>query len=135
MKPPLRLLACLMGACASVPLFACGVCVEDRVAATYDHAIITAAIARHQQVVFVGIDGPVAATDIARRIATAARKVPGLAPRSLRTSSAPLAFSFALDGSQDTGAAVAPFRSAMADTRARLTVMRVMRDGKLTAPD
>src|SRR5580765_7106188 len=32
---------------------ACGACDEDKVAATYDHAVIDAAMARHQRVVFV----------------------------------------------------------------------------------
>src|SRR3982751_5991000 len=33
--------ACVLASCAPAALMACGVCIEDRVAATYDHAIIT----------------------------------------------------------------------------------------------
>src|SRR5215470_13558454 len=37
---------------------ACGACIEDKIAATYDHALIDRAIASHRQVVFVAIEGP-----------------------------------------------------------------------------
>ena len=134
MKRKFIIAAWLVATFAPPAVMACGVCIEDRVAATYDHAIITAAIAKRQQVVFVGIDGPVAASTIGTRIAAAARRVPGLKPGTLRTSGAPLAFSFALDESQKPDAAVAGFQAAVADTRARLTVMRVIRNGKLMEP-
>lgn len=65
---------------SGVPIaaLACGACVEDRVAATYDHAIINAAIAKHQQVVFVAVDGPISAETIDAHIVAAASKVRGV---------------------------------------------------------
>ena len=110
----------------------CGACVEDKVAAAYDHAVIRTAIARGQQVVFVGIDGPAAA--IGPRIVTAARSVQGVYPESVRTSSSPAAFSFALERSRSPDAALAAFRQRIASPGVRFDVIRIMRDGTLTEP-
>ena len=41
----------------SSSVYACGVCIEDKVAATYDHAIVHQAIASHRQVIFVALEG------------------------------------------------------------------------------
>ncbi len=108
---------------------ACGACDEDKIAATYDHAVIDAALARHRQVVFVAIDGPVDVQHIGARIASAAAKVRGVGAGTLRTSLAPAAFSFALDTTQTADAAVAAFSNAVGDPAARLTIVRIMRDG------
>jgi hypothetical protein len=110
---------------------ACGACDEDKVAATYDHAVIDAAIARHHQVVFVAIDGPVDVEKIGARLAAAAARVRGVQAGTLRTSRAPPAFSFALDPTQTPNAAVAGFRKAIGDPVARLIVVQIMRDGVL----
>jgi chloramphenicol 3-O-phosphotransferase len=113
---------------------ACGACDEDKVAATYDHAVINAAMARHQRVVFVAVDGPVSAEKLAARIAAAASRIRGVQPGTLRTSQSPPAFSFALDAAQKPEAAVARFREAVGDIPARLTLVRVMRNGELIDP-
>jgi hypothetical protein len=113
---------------------ACGACVEDRVAATYDHTIIQAAIARHQQVVFVALDGTIDVKKVNTRIAAAAPKVRGVVAGTLRTSAAPPAFSFGLDANQSPELAVASFRKILADSGARLTMVRIMRDGALIEP-
>src|SRR5438034_9193578 len=114
-----------------IPGRACGACVEDKVAATYDHAVIRTAIAKRQQVVFVAVDGPIPASQIGTRITAAASRVRGVQAGTLRTSIAPPAFSFALDGAQKPEAALAGFREAVGDRSARLTLLRVMRDGAL----
>lgn len=73
---------------------ACGVCVEDKVAATYDHAVVQKAAATAQVVVvFCEVAGPFDAA----RLKAAARQVKGLDAASLRSSKAPSALSFALD--------------------------------------
>jgi len=113
---------------------ACGACDEDKVAATYDHAVVDAAMARHQRVVFVAVDGPVASEKIAARITAAANRIRGVQKGSLRTSASPPAFSFALDDVQRPEAAVARFREAVGDLPARLTLVRIMRDGELIDP-
>lgn len=112
---------------------ACGACVEDKVAATYDHAVITRAIAKRQQVVFVAIDGPHAG-QIGSRIPAAARKVSGVEAGTVRTSASPAAFSFAIDASAAPERAVAGFADALRDPGTRLTLVRIARDGVLIEP-
>ena len=127
-------IAAALAAAAPAAGLACGACDEDKIAATYDHVVIDSAIARHRQVVFVAIDGPVDARRIRARVAAAAAKVRGVRAETLRTSLAPPAFSFALDTTQTPNAAVAEFRKAVGDSTARLTVVRIMRDGVFHTP-
>lgn len=83
---------------AATPLAAtaCGVCVEDKVAATYDHALVQRAIGQHRVVVFAE---PRAAVDAARlkAFAVAAARAPGVDASTVRTSAAPQSVSFVLD--------------------------------------
>jgi hypothetical protein len=128
-------IAALLAAAPCAETWACGVCDEDKIAATYDHAVIVRATARHHQVVFVAIDGPLSAAKINRRVAAAASKVRGVVTGTLRTSLSPPAFSFALDRTQTPEVAVSDFRKAVGDRGARLTLVRIMRDGALVAPN
>ena len=82
--------------------WACGVCIEDKVAATYDHEVVVRAAAKGKVMVFCEVAGPLDA----RRIRRAARSVRGVDPASLRISSQPAALSFALDAQQSPQAAV-----------------------------
>ena len=107
---------------------ACGACVEDKVAATYDHAVIHAAIAKRQQVVFVTVDGAVDVTKIGARIAAAAPKVHGVVAGTLRTYAAGCA------ESSRNELAVASFRKAVGDPSTRLTMVRIIRNGSLIEP-
>ena len=134
MKPGWIALMGALAATAPATGLACGACDEDKVAATYDHAVVDAAIGRHRQVVFVAIDGPVDVQRIGARLAAAAAKVRGVQAATLRTSQAPPAFSFVLDATQTPEAAVQGFRQAFGDTTARLTVVRIMRDGVFHTP-
>ena len=135
MKPGWIAMAAALAATAPGTGLACGACDEDKIAATYDHAVIDAAIARHRQVVFVAIDGPIDAQQIGTRLAAAAPKVRGVQAGTLRTSLAPPAFSFVLDSNQTPQAAVAGFRKSVADSTVRLTLVRIMRDGVLQQPN
>ncbi len=128
------LMAAALAATASPAAVACGACDEDKVAATYDHAVIDAAIARHRQVVFVALDGAVNARRVGARIAAAAARVRGVQPGTLRTSLSPPAFSFALDKTQTPDTAVSGFRKVVGASAARLTIVRIMRDGVLYDP-
>ena len=112
---------------------ACGVCIEDKVAATYDHAVIHAAIASHRQVIFValeGRDGPLAG----ERIVAAARRLPGMQPASVRYAAAPPAFSFAIAKNVAPDKALAPFQTATKGMDVQMRVVRIMRDGALVDP-
>jgi hypothetical protein len=112
---------------------ACGVCVEDKVAVTYDHAVVQAAIHAHRQVVFVALDGG-DATRAGQRIASAAATVKGVDRASVRYAASPPAFSFALARDAAPDAAVAAFRSAVGAMDVRMTVIRLLRDGALVDP-
>jgi hypothetical protein len=125
------LAAALLG---SGPAAACGACDEDKVAATYDQAVIDAAKAGHRQVVFVAVNGPVDMKKIATRLQGSAGRIRGVQAGSLRTSGAPPAFSFTLDARADPQAAVATFRGALAEPKAQLALVRIMRDGALIEP-
>ena len=69
---------------------ACGVCVEDKVAATYDHATVLRAADRGKVVVFAEIVGHGDPT-------AAARRTRGVEAKSVRVSVQPAAVSFVLD--------------------------------------
>jgi len=106
---------------------ACGVCIDDKVASTYDHAIVTRAVAKHELMVFGEITGPVDMKVATSRIARAAPQVFGIDRRSVRTSLAPAAFSFALDPAARTpDAAVAELQKRLRVPGATLVVLRVM---------
>ena len=118
---------------ASASALACGACVEDKVAATYDHAVISQANARHQQVLFVALDGP-NTERAARRITAAAAKVRGVAATPWRTSAPRAAYSRVGARSDAPARAVVGFRDALRDPAVQLTLVRVMRDGMLIEP-
>ena len=76
---------------------ACGYCIEDKIAAAYDHAVITRALAQKHQVAFFAIEGPVLSGESAHRaIAAIAESAYGVDKRSARVSveSASLAVAF-----------------------------------------
>lgn len=76
---------------------ACGVCTDDKVAAAYDHAVVTRARAQGRVVVFAE---PVATRDAAlalKRVVARAGQVRGIDGASVRSSAAPAALSFVLD--------------------------------------
>ena len=134
MKHLLATIVIALATGASAPSRACGACDEDKVAATYDHTVIAAAMARHERVVFVAVDGPVSGEKLAARIAAAAVRIRGIQRGTLRTSVSPPAFSFALDAAHKPDAAVARFHEAVGDLPAQLTLVRVMRNGELIDP-
>lgn len=80
------LIATAIAAGASSAGWACGAYVDDKVAATYDHAFIDTAIAKHQQVVFVAVGGPISAEKIGARIMAVASKIRGVQTGTLRES-------------------------------------------------
>jgi hypothetical protein len=114
---------------------ACGACIEDKVAATYDYAVIDRAIASHRQVVFVAIEGPANPEKVVAQVAAAAPRVRGVQPGSLRTSTSPPAFSFVLDSGQDPRAAVSIFRKSVTGQETQLVAIRLVRDGVLRELD
>ena len=53
----MRPVIAVAGFLLSLQALACGYCVEDKIAATYDHALITHALAAGRHVVFFHVDG------------------------------------------------------------------------------
>lgn len=112
--------ACGLAAALSVlagirtPAGACGHCIEDKVAATYDFGVLTRAARRGHVVVYTEIRGPAAGAGPALRafVVHALASIPGVDPGTVRVSLDPPAASFACDSATPTPgkliAAVAP---------------------------
>src|SRR5437868_467984 len=85
---------------ASFGAQACGVCLEDKVAAAYDHATVARALKSGRVMVFAEVAGE---GDIHRRVLAvraAAARVKGVDASSVRAAESPAVVSFALDASQ-----------------------------------
>ena len=91
-------------AAARTPAHACGHCIEDKVAATYDHAVLTRAARGGHVVVFAEIRGPAAGAEPALKafIANALSTTPGIDRGTVRVSLDPPAASFACDPTHHT---------------------------------
>lgn len=77
---------------------ACGYCVEDKIASTYDHAVITQALARKHHVAFFHIDGPLAPGDASKHALEAAvLSTLGVDKGSVRVAVDTLTLSLAFD--------------------------------------
>jgi len=84
---------------ASQACLACGVCVEDKIAAVYDHAAVQQALAAKRTVVFFAIDGKLVADERTKRaISNIARTTPGVDAASVRVSCELASMALAFDG-------------------------------------
>jgi hypothetical protein len=107
---------------------ACGACPEDKVAATYDHAMLARAAARQQVVVFAAIEGGGDARKLARVVKAAAARAPGVDRDSVRTAAEPSALAFALDPRVATpDAALATIEKSTAAHDVKLPLLRIVR--------
>jgi hypothetical protein len=123
-----RGIAAALAALASSGALACGVCVEDRIAATYDHAVVTQAAAQHHVVVFAAVEGTGVPSEASRMLKEVAAKLEGVDGASVRAAESPRALSFALDPRSATPeAALAAIQRAPRLAGVRLTLIRVMR--------
>ena len=124
-----------LGVAAAIPgsAIACGACVEDRVAATYDHALVRSAIAQHRMIIFVALDGPDASL-VGDRIKSTAGALGAVQRGTVRYAASPAAFSFMLAKDATADDVVGAFRKAMGAKRVTMTIVRVMRDGQLAEP-
>jgi hypothetical protein len=107
---------------------ACGVCIEDKIAVTYDHAVVSQSTARHQVVVFTAVEGPAAAKALVQKARSAAGRARGVARASVRAAVDPPALSFALDpAEQSPEAAIGEIERTAGTPGLRLTLLRVLR--------
>jgi hypothetical protein len=127
MQTLVGLVVLVLSATFAAASLACGVCVEDKVAATYDHAVVMRAGALRHLVVFGEIDGAVDVKTVIAGIPAAAKRVQGIDRGTVRTSASPSAFSFALDpAAQSPESAVAELQKRLRTHGVRLSVLRVM---------
>ena len=124
---PRTLFLLLALSAAPMAAIACGVCVEDQVAATYDHAVMTQAIARHQVVVFASVDTGRDGKSVLPEIRRMAASGKGVDAGSVRVSDEPSALSFALDqAARSPAAALADIQSRLRAKGVKLTLLRVV---------
>ena len=76
--------------------YACGYCVEDKIAATYDHAVVSKAMARKHYVAFFHVDGAPAPQN-RRALERALHAVAAVEKGSARISPDALTVSFSFD--------------------------------------
>jgi hypothetical protein len=82
----------------SAVAIACGHCVEDRVAAAYDHSVIVRALDRRHVVAFFAIEGAIAAnSQLSREIQNALESTRGVDRGTARVSLPAGSLSFAYD--------------------------------------
>jgi 2-keto-3-deoxy-L-rhamnonate aldolase RhmA len=109
------------------PAAACGVCIEDKVAATYDYGIVMNATAKQHVVVFAQVEGPADMSALSGKIASVASRMSGVDRATIRTSASPAAFSFALDPRvRSPEAAVAQVEKRLKSPGVHLSVLRVV---------
>ena len=108
MSTSIRAAVALALALASTNSLACGVCIEDRVAAVFDNATVQAAVAKKRHLAFFGIEGSLPATPESRTAILAALQsgggIRGTARVSLESASASTAYD--------------PTRTSLADLKA-----------------
>ncbi len=94
----MRSLAFAFLAFLSLEAMACGVCIDDKVASCYDHAVVSQAKARGHQVAFFAIDGslPVNA-EVRSDVLQAVQRARGVLAGTARVSLENGALSFAYD--------------------------------------
>jgi hypothetical protein len=82
---------------------ACGICIDDKIASCYDHAVVTGAKAKGHAVAFFAIKGAIVRGHETRDAVLAAiAGVPGVQRASARVSLENAALSFAFDPARTT---------------------------------
>jgi hypothetical protein len=107
---------------------ACNLCIEDKIAATYDWQLAQRAARAGHVVVFAEIHGPVRSDDdgLQRDLAKRLSALPGVDPGSVRISLAPPAASFACaPGGQTPRRLVAAVSKAIAPRGLWASLIRV----------
>lgn len=107
---------------------ACGHCVEDKIAVVYDHALITQALARQQQIAFFAIEGNFAASEANRKAIEAnAGSIDGVEKNSVRVSVEQAALALVFDPKRQSLAAIQKaLEKKLADKKMRLLLLKVM---------
>lgn len=85
------------------PVWACGICIDDKIASCYDHAVVTQAKAKGNAVAFFAIQGDIVRSRETRdAVLRAIASLPGVVRASGRVSLENAALSFAFDPARTT---------------------------------
>jgi len=110
-RTPVFFCAALFAATAG----ACGVCVEDKMALTYDHTVAQQTYARGHLLLFCELHGQLGAANL-DAIKNNIARVRGINAQTIRISSQPLTLSFALDPAlQSRESALAALQQVLPD--------------------
>ena len=110
--------------------WACGYCVEDKIASAYDHAVVTNALAHKHHVVFFHIEGVLPTGDAGRRsLSEAVRSVLGVDAGTVRVSVETATASFAFDPARaPLGALQSRIEKKLAARNLTLQPLRIMEE-------
>ncbi len=127
------LLAALAFLVAARNALACGYCVEDRVAAVYDHAIVVRALARRHEMAFLAIEGALpAAGELRRSIESAIGAAQGVDRGTARVSLDAASLSFAYDPRKPgLGPVLRAVEKTLAAKGLSFSILRVIDDAPL----
>lgn len=116
---------------------ACGFCIEDRVAAVYDHAVVTRAVSQKHQVVFFAMEGVLpGGKDLRGSLKGLVGSVAGIDKDSVRISVETASFSAAFDPGRMSFASVERALSNKFSAHGvSLALLRVMDGRGLRKPD
>ena len=106
---------------------ACGYCVEDKVAAAYDHAVIVRALDARHKVAFLSLEGTLARSQ-ERALARAVETTAGVDRGTARVSLEGGAVSFAYDPARPLSDIVDGVRRTFAAKGAGVSLLRVVGD-------
>jgi hypothetical protein len=130
LAPAAFLLAALMFLFAARDALACGYCVEDKMAAVYDHAIVVRALERRHEVAFLAIEGPLPA-DGRRSIESAIDAIRGVDRGTVRVSLDAASLSFAYDPRRPgLGPALRAIENTLAAKGLSFSILRVIDDAQ-----
>jgi hypothetical protein len=97
----------LMGSLTVATALACGYCVEDRIAAVYDHALVQRIAGSQHQLAYFAWDGPSERGEAARlKMLALGEATAGVDKGSVRVSMDPAAIAVAFDPRRTSAAAV-----------------------------
>jgi len=124
-----RVLAALLLLVPSAAAFACGHCVEDKVAAAYDHSVIVRSLERRHEVAFFAIEGALAAnSQLSREIQNALESTRGVDRGTPRVSPDGTSLSFAYDPArQKLGPITRALEKSLAPKALSISLLRVLK--------
>ena len=122
-------LAALLLLVPSAATVACGHCVEDKIAAAYDHSVIVRALDRRHEVAFLAIEGAVAASPrLTREIQNALESARGVDRDSARVSPDGTSLSFAYDpGRMKLGTIMRALEQSLAPRSLSISLLQVLK--------